>query len=138
MTEPAYSQGVAITGSKWPWRNTGPQNATEIDLVNAKIRLILFTFKGTHKMEPSFGSNLLGLVFQNRGYLLQAMADIEIRNALGQWLPDVRVLSVAITDERAGNQPEGLVTIDVKYEWLGQQNTWSGSVNPSQGTAVAA
>lgn len=138
MTAPAYSQGVAVIGSKWPWSTTGPQNASEIDLVNAKIRLVLFTFKGTHKMEPGFGSTLLKLVFENRGMLLQAMAEIEIRNALGQWLPDVRIYSITVTDDRSGRTQEGLVTIDVVYEWLGQPNTWTGSVNPAQGLPLAA
>jgi phage baseplate assembly protein W len=134
MTQPAYSQGVAITGTAWPWSPTGPQNATELDLINSKIRLILFTFKGTHKMEPTFGSILLALVFENRGPVLATMADIEIKNALSQWLPDVRVEEVIVTDERTTAVPEGFVNIDVKYEWLGQKNTWSGSVNTTQTT----
>jgi len=136
MTAPAYSQGVAIIGCSWPWSATGPQNATEIDLVNAKIRLVLFTFKGSHKMDPTFGSVLLAIVFENQGPVLAAMADIEIKNALGQWLPDVKILSTTVTDGRSGIEPEGLVTIDIKYEWLGQPNTWSGSVNPAQASTL--
>jgi phage baseplate assembly protein W len=129
--QPVYAQGVPIIGIQWPWSAAGPAAAWEIDLINEKINLILFTLKGAYKMNPTFGSNLIALLFNNRGMTLNVALDIEIRQSLGTWLPDVRILSTKVTDERAGSKLEGLVTIDVNYEWLGQQSTWTGQPPPT-------
>ena len=129
--QPAWAQGVPIVGIQWPWTAAGPAAAWEIDLINAKIDLILFTLKGAYKMNPTFGSNLIALIFNNRGVALNVALDIEIRQSLGTWLPDVRILSTRVTDERTGSKLEGLVTIDVSYEWLGQRGTWTGQTPPT-------
>ena len=128
--DPAYLQGATTTGISWPWSESGPQAATDSDLVKAKMQIVLFTFLGAHKMEPTFGSNLIRLVFENRGRPLQIMAEMEIAQTLGVWLPDVLVTNVTINeDERI----DGLVTIDVDYEYLGQPDQWSGEVNTPGG-----
>ena len=130
-TQPAYAQGVPIVGIAWPWTSAGPAAAWEIDLINSKIDLILFTLKGAYKMNPTFGSNLIALLFNNRGLALNVALDIEIRQSLGTWLPSVRILGTRVTDARTGSEPEGLVTLDVDYEWLGQSGAWTGQVAPS-------
>jgi len=134
MTQPAYSQGVPIIGCQWPWTAAGPAAAWEIDLINAKISLVLYTFKGAHKMDPEFGSTLLALVFNNMGTALGVAASLEVRAVMDRYLPEVRVLDVRVTDARSGKEPDGLVTVDIDYEWLGRRGDWSGSVNP--GTAL--
>ena len=92
------------------------------------MRLVLFTFIGAHKMEPTFGSNLIKLVFENSGRPLQIMAEMEIMQTLGVWLPDVLVTDVRVTEDQ---RVEGLVTVDVDYEYLGQPDTWSGDIDTS-------
>jgi len=135
MVQPAFIRGPVVLGTGWPWSATGPQTATDIELVQAKITLILFTPLGSHKMEPTFGSNVIGLVFENRGPIMQASADLEIRGALAAWLPDVQVISVVVTED---DDIEGLVTIDVNYLYLGQPQTWTGIFNSITGdTGVA-
>jgi phage baseplate assembly protein W len=131
MAQSAFLYGFTQTGIGWPWSPTGPQSMSDIELVKAKIGLVLFTPLGAHKMEPTFGSNLLALVFENRGPILRSMADLEIRGALGQWLPEVRVMSVTLTED---DDIEGLVTIDVNYEYLGQPGQWSGTPTPPSGS----
>jgi len=130
MANPAYLEGAISTGIQWPWNPTGPAASVDLDLVKSKINLALFTFIGAHKMEPTFGSNLLELVFENRGKPLEVLADMEIRETLALWVPDVQVLSVRVAES---NTTEGLVTIDVDYEYLGEPNSWSGDVNNNTG-----
>ncbi len=134
MVQPAFIRGPVVLGSGWPWSGTGPQSATDAELVKAKITLILFTPIGAHKMEPTFGSNVNALVFENRGPVLQASADLEIRGALAAWLPDVQVLRVLVTED---DDIEGLVTIDVDYLYLGQPQTWTGVFNSVTGEVGA-
>ncbi len=131
MADPAYLEGALSTGIKWPWNATGPAAATDLELVKGKIELVLFTFLGSHKMEPTFGSNLLELVFENRGKPLEVLADMEIRQTLAAWMPEVSVVGVTITES---DVVEGLVTIDVDYEYLGEPDSWSGAVNGSAGS----
>jgi len=130
MTEPAYINGVGATGIAWPWSSTGPQAAMGIDLVESKISLVIFTFVGVHKMEPTFGSTVLSLVFESIGPIMRTAASIEIRNALATWVPDVEVDSVRILDDE---DVEGGVIIEVDYIYLGQPNTWSQPVTPPAG-----
>lgn len=129
MAESAYNQGVGVIGVVWPWSTTGPQAASGLELIESKMKFALFTQKGTHKMEPTFGSNLIALVFENRGSVLAKIAEIEIRNTLSTWVPEVRVLVVNVVDDR--NVVEGLVTIEVEYLYLGQQNTLTSVLDPS-------
>lgn len=126
--DPAYLQGATTTGIAFPWSPQGPQAATDSALVKSKMRLVLFTFIGAHKMEPTFGSNLIKLVFENSGRPLQIMAEMEIMQTLGVWLPDVLVTDVRVTEDQ---RVEGLVTVDVDYEYLGQPDTWSGDIDTS-------
>jgi len=130
MTEPAYINGTGATGIAWPWSSTGPQAVTGTDLVEAKISLVIFTFVGVHKMEPTFGSTVLSLVFENIGPIMRTAASIEIRNALATWVPDVEVDGVRILDDE---DVEGGVIIEVDYIYLGQPNTWSQPVTPPAG-----
>lgn len=126
MADPSQRQGPGVVGVSWPWSATGPQGVSDIELINSKISLVLFTFRGTHKMEPTFGSTLLSLVFESRGPILAQMADVEIRNSLETWISEIRILKTKMVDER--DTFEGLVTIEVDYEYLGQDKTWSGYV----------
>lgn len=130
MADPAYISGEGAIGISWPWSPSGPQAASGIDLVEAKIRLVILTFVGIHKMEPTFGSTVLALVFENRGPLLRTAASTEIRNALSTWVPDIEVDLVTISDDP---DVEGGVIIDVDYSYLGQPNTWTYPVSPPSG-----
>ena len=56
------------------------------------------------------------------------MAEMEIMQTLGVWLPDVLVTDVRVTEDQ---RVEGLVTVDVDYEYLGQPDTWSGDIDTS-------
>lgn len=124
-TTSAYVQGAGVTGITWPWSSTGPQFASDIDLVDTQIKTALFVFVSEHKMEPTFGSNLMELVFETMGRPLESMALLEVRKTLSAWVPYVSVLNVTVTPSTT---TEGLVTIDVDYVYQGQQHTTSVTV----------
>lgn len=133
MADPAFISGNGAVGIAWPWSPSGPQAAYGIELVESKIGVVVLTFVGIHKMEPSFGSTVLALVFENRGPVLRTAASIEIKNALTTWVPDIEVDLVKVTDDP---DVEGGVIIDVDYTYLGQPNTWTQPVSPPAGGGV--
>jgi phage baseplate assembly protein W len=124
MADPAFSQGVGIVGVQFPWSPTGPQASTGIELVNAKIQLVLFTILQGHKMEPTFGSNLMRLVFENIAAVEQ-LARIEIQTALSVWLPEVSILGIGVEQDEL---IEGAVNVRVDYLYQGQRNTLEQNV----------
>lgn len=124
-TTSAYFQGAGVTGIVWPWSSTGPQFASDIDLVESQIQTVLFVFIQEHKMEPTFGSNLMELVFETMGRPLESLALLSIRKTLSVWVPYVSVLGVTVTPSEL---TEGLVTIDVDYVYQGQKHTSSVAV----------
>ncbi len=130
MANSAYIQGAGISGIVWPWNPTGPQFAYDIDLVDSQIKNALFTIVGEHKMEPTFGSNLMTLVFETMGRPIESLALLEIRKTLSRWVPYVSIISVLVS---YSDKVDGLVTIDVDYMYQGQQHTSTVNITSTSG-----
>jgi phage baseplate assembly protein W len=80
------------------------------DHVRDLIEQVLFTAPGERVNRPSFGSGLLGLVFEPGGDALAAATQLSIQAALQQWLGEIiQVDDVAVAAE------EGTLSIEVRY-----------------------
>lgn len=74
------------------------------------IEQILFTVPGERVNRPTFGCNLLGLVFAPAGGALAAAAQVTVQSALQQWLGDlIRVQAVAVETQ------DSTVTVTIQY-----------------------
>lgn len=123
-TIPAYIRGYSLTGTGWPWSNSGPQFKHDQEWIDDALTRIIFTQIGELKMSPSFGSALLGVVFENQGPIFESLADIAIREAIENNLPFVDVLDILI--QYQSDQSEGLVDITVEYRFNNKKNIWDG------------
>jgi len=64
------------------------------------IEQVLFTAPGERVNRPTFGSGLLGLVFEPNGEALAAATEHTVQGALQQWLGEVIVVEgVDVTSE---------------------------------------
>ncbi|QBR01441.1 GPW/gp25 family protein [Paraburkholderia pallida] len=72
-----------------PYRIDGRGRTAEADAVrhlNDLIQAVLFTTPGERVMRPTFGSGVLGLVFDPNGPALAAMTQVMVMGALQTWL----------------------------------------------------
>lgn len=107
-----------LTGISWPWKGT-PAWTQDIDVIDDALRSISMTTSGERKMNNSFGGQLQGVVFENKGRVLNALARREITFALAKNMPLVKVKNIDITESDDDNDP---VTITVYYEYLGVES----------------
>ena len=107
-------------GVSWPWADGFPEFVTSLDLIDSAIKDILFTSTGERKMNNPFGSQLMQIIFENKGPLLDALARREINLAISQNLPAVRVVDITITTPDTDEDP---IEITIDYEYLGSQGT---------------
>lgn len=84
-----------------------PAASTDEDLIQESLKQILMTVPGERVMRPQFGSNILGLVFENNTEILEHYLDLEIRSAISKFEP--RVVMRNITVER--KEEELIITI---------------------------
>jgi len=104
-----------VVGVSWPWK-VFPTFIEGSDVMDQAITDIIFTALGERKMNLSFGSEVMKLVFENKGILLQSLAKREISIALKQHLPVVKVLNIDVEESEKDTDP---VTITVTYEYKG-------------------
>lgn len=70
---------------------------THEDHVRDLIEQVLFTAPGERVNRPTFGSGLLGLVFEPNGALLAGATEATVAAALQQWLGElIRVDAVSV------------------------------------------
>lgn len=75
---------------------------TEEEHVRDLIEQVIFTAPGERVNRPTFGSGLLGLVFEPNGDLLAAATEAAVAGALQQWLGDlIRVDRVEVESEES-------------------------------------
>lgn len=81
--------------------------------IEQAIHIILTTTPGQRVMRPTFGSRLQELVFAPNNNRTAAQARRFVEEALGQWEPRIRVISV-----EAGPDPSdhGRLIIEILYE----------------------
>jgi len=108
-----------VIGVNWPW-NKFPEFIENTDVIDTALRDIIFTMLGERKMNPTFGSQTITIVFENRGLMLETLSKREISIALAQHLPSVKVLNIDVEEPEKDTEP---VTITVTYEYLGFVST---------------
>ena len=76
--------------------NSGFFNRTKTALQQAKsnIKNLLLTNKGERLGNPTFGTNLLSLVFSQENTDLESRVEEEIRGAMGEFLPFINIVSI--------------------------------------------
>ena len=83
---------------------------TADDHLRDLIEQVLFTAPGERVNRPTFGSGLLGLVFEPAGDALAAATQLGVDAALQQWLGElIQVDAVRVTAH------DGTLAIEVRY-----------------------
>ena len=123
----SFMQTSGVTGVAWPWSKS-PQWVENNQVIDQAIRDVIFTRRGERKMNPDFGSDAISTVFENKGFMLEALAKRTISLALAQHLPTVQLLNIDVSEGETDNDP---VTITVDYVYLGSQGTVATEVEQS-------
>ncbi len=92
--------------------NNGYFNSTytTLDAAKANIRNLLLTQKGERVMQPDFGTNLRGILFEPMSENLPELIRSDIQQSIKKWLPYVVVdtVDVVVSDD-------GVVKVDVLF-----------------------
>jgi len=115
---------MTLKGTSWPW-NVRPEWVEGNLVVQSAIRDILMARNGERKMNSSFGSQTIAIVFENKGRVLDNLAKREISLALAEQLTVIKVENIDIVYSDNDNEP---VDITVYYEYLGQKDDVTVSV----------
>lgn len=86
--------------------------ATDTDVIEASIRLILSTSIGERLMRPDFGSTLSSFVFKPINEENRAKMSSAVNEALQRWEPRIKVSQISVTPSQADR---ATVLIDVEY-----------------------
>jgi phage baseplate assembly protein W len=105
-----------LVGVAWPWDSGVPQFEYDEDVIYTAIKDIIFTTLGERTMNTKHGSEVIRLVFENKGPLMVALARREVTVALTQHLPLIKVLNVDVIEGEDDNDP---VEVKVAYQYLG-------------------
>jgi uncharacterized protein len=103
---------------------------SEDEHVRDLIEQVLFTTPGERVNRPTFGSGLLGLVFEPNGDVLAAATQMTVQAALQEWLGDV----IAVEDVQTVGVDSTLEVTVTYVRRLTQERevaTFSRQVGPS-------
>ena len=104
LTNPLDWIGRGIALDRTFNRHSGQFNVSKsIDKINQSIYIILSTRIGTRFMLPKFGSKLHELLFEPNDFIFADLADLYIREALGEWEPRIVVTDVNILSRSHNN-----------------------------------
>ena len=67
---------------------------TALEQAKSNIRNLLLTNKGERLGNPTFGTNLLSLVFTQENTYLEARVEEEIRASMAEFLPFINIVSI--------------------------------------------
>jgi len=67
---------------------------TALQQSKSNIKNLLLTNKGERLANPTFGTNLLSLVFSQENTDLESKVEEEIRAAMGEFLPFINIVSI--------------------------------------------
>ena len=67
---------------------------TALEQAKSNIRNLLLTNKGERLGNPTFGTNLLSLVFSQENTDLESRVEEEIRAAMSEFLPFINIVSI--------------------------------------------
>ena len=108
---------MTILGFKSPFQKGStsfPAQSTDDDVIRDNIIRILMTMKGSRVMRPNIGSEAWGFIFENKGPLLRARIDNDVRRALAFGEPRVTVVMVTAKDKVLATGQE-LVIVEITY-----------------------
>jgi phage baseplate assembly protein W len=106
---------MSIIGVSWPWDGF-PEWVNDDDAIEPAMHDVLFTASGERKMNIDYGSQLLQIVFENKGRVMKSLATREIVLACQANLPLVSVSNVDVVTPESDTEP---VDITVWYEYQG-------------------
>ena len=96
MPNPIDLNSDIAVGIQFPLQNGAGgffnQSYTTIDQVKSNIRNLLLTMKGERLMQPSFGSDLMNIIFEPINDNTIDRIKISIKEALDEWLPFVTIV----------------------------------------------
>lgn len=98
---------------KYPFQfdNSGHTAVTDVNShIRELIEQVLFTIPGERVNRPTFGTNLMQLVFQPNSNELAATTQFMVQGALQQWLGDL----IAVSDVNVENQ-DSTILVTVAY-----------------------
>jgi phage baseplate assembly protein W len=96
--------------------------ATDDDHIRQMIEQVLFTSPGERVNRPTFGTNLMNLVFAPASSEIATTTQYLVQAALQQWLGNLIQLQ-AVTAEVGANGMEGSVVVTVTYVVRSTQQT---------------
>lgn len=100
--------------------------ASELDVINRSIELILGTAKGERLMRPDFGSDLFNFVFQPLNHSNKRGMATAVKTALQKWEKRVRLVDVIVSNDAIDR---GTALINIEYE-VRSSNTKGNLVYP--------
>lgn len=82
--------------------------------VKQSVLNILLTKRGERPFDPSFGSDITSQLFENFDPIVETLLDDQIRTALRNYEPRVRVLSVNV--EGSPNQNRMNISVEIEIQ----------------------
>ena len=118
-------------GTGWAFPVTLDENgniatASELEVINRSIELILGTAKGERLMRPDFGSDLFDFVFKPLNHSNKRGMATAVKAALQKWEKRVRLLDVVVSSDVSD---PGTALISIEYE-VRSSNTKGNLVYP--------
>ena len=104
---------------------------TSIEQEFAKLKTLLLTRKGERVMLPTFGTDLLKIIFQpNTSEIKQDIVDY-ITDPINQWLPEIELINVDVqtTDDDPNLIHDVIVTITWRPIYDAEEKTLTLGVN---------
>jgi Bacteriophage baseplate protein W len=100
MNPDPYGRGVG-----WPFRLgvAGIAESEGVRRVEESMRIILQTQHGERMMRPTYGSNLMSLVFAPNNSSTANLARFYVEESLARWEPRIELVDVSVdNDDRNG------------------------------------
>jgi phage baseplate assembly protein W len=104
---------------------------TSIEQEFAKLKTLLLTRKGERVMLPTFGTDLLKIIFQpNTSEIKQDIVEY-ITDPINQWLPDIELMNIDVqtTDDDPNLIHDVIVTITFRPVYSAEEKTLTLGVN---------
>lgn len=104
---------------------------TSIEQEFAKLKTLLLTRKGERVMLPTFGTDLLKIIFQpNTSEIKQDIVEY-ITDPINQWLPDIELMNIDVqtTDDDPNLIHDVIVTITFRPVYDAEEKTLTLGVN---------
>ena len=109
---------LTVRTFSFPFRLGGtsfPQEAlTDDEAIKASLLQIITTGKNERVMRNGFGCDAFAMVFENNNALFRRNAEREVRSAIAEWEPRVRVTAVVVEAGDELTEP-GRVRITIDY-----------------------